>query len=135
MASFPSYAPSQRSFKPGTYPQRSYRSLAGVVVKRTFGNRLSQATLSLAFDNVADSVATSILNHYRTQTASNQRFKVGTTTMGGMDANLIALADGTADSLRWEYESPPEVQSIRPGVSSLTVSLLGEIRDPMTDDL
>ena len=134
MAAFPSFTPSSRSFTPGIYPQRSYRSLAGVVTKRTFGNAPSQSTLDMTFENVADSTATAILDHYRSQTAINKRFQLSAITMGGMDAGLLAIANGTIDNLRFEYKDAPSVQSVRPGRSSVNVSLIGEIRDPRSDD-
>ena len=133
MAAFPSFTPSQRSFKPGIYPQRSYRSLSGVVTKRTFGNSPSQATLEMSFNNVPDSTAASIIAHYNSQTAANRRFLVGN-TLGGIDASLTDYANGNENNLRWEYSGPPEVQSVRPGRSTITVSLIGEIRDPRSDD-
>ena len=134
MATFPAYAPSRRQFNPGTYPQKSYRSLAGVVVKRTFGNRPSGATLSLDFNNIADDKVVAILNHYRSQTAVNRRFRITATTMAGLNSNLTALADGSIDNLRWEYNQAPSVESVRPGVSRVQVQLIGEIRDPASDD-
>ena len=134
MAAFPSFAPTSRSFTPGIYPQRSYRSLSGVVIKRTFGNAPSQATLDMNFDNVADSTVAAIINHYRNQTAVNRRFQLSAITMGGMDSSLVSIANGTVDNLRFEYKDPPSVQSIRPGRSSVSVSLIGEIRDPRSDD-
>jgi hypothetical protein len=132
MAAFPSFIPTSRSFKPGIYPQRSYRSLSGVVTKRTFGNVPSQATLDMTFDNVADSTAASILIHYHTETAANRRFLIDNTL--GIEELLGDFINGSDHNLRWEYASPPEVQSIRPGRSSITVSLIGEIRDPRSDD-
>jgi hypothetical protein len=134
MATFPAYAPSRRQFNPGTYPQKSYRSLAGVVVKRTFGNRPSGATLSLDFNNIADDKVVAILNHYRDQTAINRRFRITATTMAGLNSSLTALVDGSIDNLRWEYNQPPSVDSVRPGISRVQVQLIGEIRDPASDD-
>ena len=134
MAAFPSFVPTSRNFTPGIYPQRSYRSLSGVVTKRTFGNAPSQSALEMNFDNVADSTATAIINHYRSQTAINKRFQLSAITMGGMDSGLVSIADGTIDNLRFEYKEPPSVQSVRPGRSSISVSLIGEIRDPRSDD-
>ena len=134
MATFPSYAPSQRQFNPGTYPQKSYRSLSGVVVKRSFGNKPSAATLSLSFDNISDIKVVAILGHYRSQTSVNRRFKLSATTMAGISTELVALVDGSADNLRWEYARPPSVESVRPGASRVQVELLGEIRDPASDD-
>jgi len=134
MATFPAYAPTSRQFNPGSYPQKSYRSLAGIVVKRSFGNKPTDATLRLDFNNIDDTKVVAIINHYRTQTAANQRFKVTATTMAGLSTSLTALADGSADNLRWEYSQPPAVESVRPGVSRVQIQLLGEIRDPASDD-
>lgn len=134
MATFPSYVPTDRRFAPGTYPQRVYRSLAGVTARRTFGDRPYGASLELNFNNVSDAVTTAIINHYRSQTQQNKRFKVSNTTMGGLATELQTLMDGTADNLRWEYSQPPDVESVRPGLSRVSVSLTGEIRDPNTDD-
>jgi hypothetical protein len=134
MADFPSYAPSSRSFSPGLYPQKSYKSLSGYVVKRTFGDRPSSAKLDLEFSNITDDKVVGILNHYRSQTARNARFKVSSKVLTGLSGDLAQIAGGALDDLRWEYEAPPQVQSIRNGVSSVRVSLLGEIRNTFTDE-
>lgn len=134
MATFPALTPTARSFKPGTYPQRTYRSLAGVVVRRTFGNSPSGATLDLSFDNVSDAIVASVIDHYRSQTAANQRFNLNATVTAGMDATLAARANASIDGLRWEYDGPPEVESVRPGINKMRVALIGEIRNPQLDD-
>ena len=134
MADFPSYAPSSRSYSPGIYPQKSYKSLSGYVVKRTFGDRPSSAKLDLEFSNISDDKVVAILNHYRAQTARNARFRLSTKVLTGLNSSLQQLASGSADDMRWEYESPPQVQSVRGGVSSVRVSLLGEIRNTFTDE-
>ena len=133
MAAFPSFTPSQRSFKPGIYPQRSYRSLSGVVTKRTFGNAPSQATLEMSFDNIPDITANSIISHYHSQTTQNQSFKLGTPILN-LSTALNTLAVGYDSNLRWEYANPPEVTLVRPGITNVSVSLIGEIRDPRSDD-
>ena len=75
MANFPPVKPTSRSFKPGVYPQKAYRSLNGAVVKRTYGNKPYGATLDLSFDNIPDASAVAIVDHYRTQTAANSRLE------------------------------------------------------------
>lgn len=134
MADFPSYAPSSRSFSPGAYPQKSYKSLSGFVTKRTFGDKPFGAKLDLEFSNISDDKAAVILDHYRYQTARNARFRLSAKVLSGLSANLKQLADGSVDDLRWEYESPPQIQSVRPGFSSVRVSLMGEIRNIFTDE-
>lgn len=178
MAHFPPITPTSRSFTPGIYPQRSYRSLSGVVTKRTFGNSPSQAKLDLSFDNITKLQAAIIVAHYRQQTGFNRRFLIYAETLG--DMNYMDFADnyvkdytdliddynshykpagqsmdyygvghftkygqyenrqiaskGTIENVRWEYAQPPDVQSIRPNIMAVSVSLVGEIRDHKSDD-
>lgn len=133
MANFPAITPTSRTFKPGVYPQKAYRALNGVVTKRTFGNSPYNAELELRFDNIPDTTTASIINHYKTQTAANQRFLFSTNVTAGMDTTLAALATASGDGLWWEYAGPPAVDSVHPGRSSVSVSFVGEIRDPKQD--
>lgn len=134
MATFPSLTPTSRSFKPGVYPQKQYRALSGAVVKRTYGNSPYGATLQLEYRNIPDSSATTLVDHYRNQTAANQRFLLSANVIAGMTGNLGQRANASLDNLRWEYGEPPEVSTVRPGFSTVRISLIGEIRDPRTDD-
>ena len=133
MAVFNPGIPTAINFKPGVYPQRSYRSLSGVVTKRTFGNAPSQATLEMSFDNISDTTANGIINHYHSQTTQNQRFKLGTPILN-LSTALLTFVQGYDLNLRWEYANPPEVTLVRPGITNVFVSLIGEIRDPRSDD-
>ena len=137
MADFPNYTPSSRNFEPGVYPQRSYRTLSGINVKRTFGNQPFGAKLEMEFANVGNDAVEAILNHYKTQTAANERFNVYSTTttkpLAGVGSTVRGyLLDTT--TLRWEYESPPRVQSVRSDLYTISVSLVGEILNKGLDD-
>lgn len=133
MAVFPSLTPSSRNFTPGVYPQREYRALSGAVVKRTFGNKPYGAKLKLEYENVPDSTAVTLINHYQLQTSTNSRFTLSTNVTAGMSSSLATLASASADNLRWEYAEPPEVSSVRPGFSTVRITLNGEIRNPQLD--
>lgn len=134
MATFPALTPSSRNFAPGVYPQKVYRSLSGNVRKRTFGNSPYGATLELEYQNVPDATAVTLLNHYKSQTAANSRFALSPNVTAGMSDSLATLASASVDNLRWEYSRPPEVRSVRPGFSTVRISLAGEIRNPQFDD-
>ena len=134
MAAFPSITPTGRSFRPGVYPQKTYRALSGAVVKRTYGNSPYGAQLDLEFDNVPDATVVILLDHYRSQTAANSRFSLSASVTSGMSSTLAARANASIDGLRWEYANPPEVQTVRPGYNNVRVSLAGEIRNPRLDD-
>ena len=133
MAFFGNVIPTAINFKPGVYPQRSYRSLSGVVTKRTFGNAPSQATLDMSFDNVSSQVADGIISHYHFQTLRNFRFTISDSILN-LSTALHTFAYDYDSNLRWEYANPPEVTIIRPGICSVNVSLVGEIRDPKSDE-
>lgn len=137
MATFPAFTPNERSFKPGVYPQRTYRSLSGVLVRRTFGSLPYGAQVELSYNNVPDDTVAQILNHYHTQTAANERFNLPTNVTAAINNSVIEPAFGTTaetGNLRWEYAEPPAVDSVRNGIYRLRVVLNGEIRDPNTDD-
>ena len=134
MANFPSITPSGRSFKPGVYPQKTYRSMAGVVIKRTYGNSPYGAQLQLDFDNITDASVVTIIDHYRSQTAANRRFNLSTAVTAGMSTALASRANASLDGLRWEYADAPDVQSVRPGINKVRVTLTGEIKSPSLDD-
>jgi hypothetical protein len=134
MAAFPSYIPTRRNFTPGIFPQKSFRTLGGTVAKRTFGNVAYGAKLELEFTNIIDDTVQAIIAHYQYQTQRNQRFQLPDTVIAGMN-NSLATSVKAVSTLRWEYESPPAIESIFPGISVVSLTLIGEIRDPKTDDV
>lgn len=134
MAVFPSYIPTRRNFTPGIFPQKTFRTLGGVAAKRTFGNVAYGAKLELEFTNITDDKVQAIIAHYQFQTQRNQRFQLPDTVVAGMSASL-ATSVKAVTTLRWEYESPPAIESIFPGISVVSLTLIGEIRDPKSDDV
>ena len=134
MAAFPSVTPTSRNFKPGAYPQKTYRSLSGVMVRRTFGNQPFGASMDLEFENIPDATVVTLLDHYRSQAAANKRFQLSSNITAGMSSALATRANASIDNLRWEYSQPPEVSSTRPGFNTVRINLTGEIRDPRLDD-
>ena len=133
MAVFPSHIPTRRNFTPGIFPQKTFRTLGGVAAKRTFGNVAYGAKLELEFTNITDDKVQEIIAHYQYQTQRTQRFQLPDSIVAGMN-NALAASVKAVSTLRWEYENPPAIESIFPGISVVSLSLIGEIRDPRTDD-
>lgn len=137
MAAFPSLTPTARRFTPGIYPQRSFRTLSGVVARRTFGNLPYGAKLELEYSNVPDATVNTLLDHYHSQTAANARFRLSSNVTVAMSSDVADEVTGLSanrGNLRWEYEQPPQIESVRPGRYNVSISLLGELRDVQTDD-
>ena len=137
MSTFPSVTPTSRRYSPGNYPQKTYRSLSGIAIRRTYGNAPYGASLDLEYKNISDVTVNTLLDHYHSQTAINKRFQLSTAVTAGMGTDLRdEVRSLTADrgNLRWEYAQAPQIESVHPGLSVVRITLTGEIRDPNTDD-
>lgn len=137
MAAFPSLTPTSRRFTPGVYPVKVYRTLSGIAARRTFGDLPYGAKLELEYRNVPDATVNTLLDHYHNQTSLNRRFNLSSNVTAGMSSEVAAEVTSTAadrGNLRYQYEQPPQVESVRPGIYNVSISLLGELRDPNTDD-
>lgn len=124
---FPNIAPSSRSYSPGKYPQTEFKSLNGSTSVIRFSARRSDSKLQLGFDNITDNQAASILAHYE-NVNSDWDYATFTTNTGAAGAstslaNYIREVGGSG--LRWRYAEPPQVQSVRPGRSSVTCNFIG----------
>jgi len=137
MSAFPSVTPTSRRYSPGIYPQKTYRSLSGIAIRRTYGNAPYGASLDLEFKNIPDSTVNTLLDHYHSQTAINQRFRLSSNVTAGMSTDVrdeVTSLTANRGNLRWEYAQAPQVESVHPGLSVVRITLAGEIRDPNTDN-
>jgi hypothetical protein len=125
---FPALVPTGRRVKLGEYPTKVYRSMSGATAKRSFGNRAFKYQLTLEFKNILDATAASIVTHYTSVNAGFTRFTLSTQLFDGMDSTLSSQLRAPAGVL-WEYASPPDVESVTKGISTVRVELVGEI-DP-----
>jgi hypothetical protein len=126
MANFPSIRPTARSYTPGQFPIKTYRSLAGATVKRVFGNRAYAHTIELQFENINDSNTKAILDHYYGQYGTYARFALPNDTFSGMNSSLRGVLQNPS-SILWEYAEAPQVESVFNGRSTVTVRLVGEL--------
>lgn len=125
-AQFPTITPTERSFRLGQYPVKSYRSLSGATVKRAFGNRPYGYEIELSFNNIRDESTTELLTHYESTKGGFERFTLPDMLFAGMNATLKSKVQSPTQ-IKWEYVSPPEVVSVITGRSTVRVSLAGEI--------
>ena len=123
---FPAIKPASREFTMGTYPTKTYRSLAGTTVKRSYGNKPSGYQLSVSFENIRDTVLEQILNHYDDTDAGFSRFALPSEIFAGMD-NALRARIQSPNGIRWEYAAPPKVQSVYNGISTVSIDFVGEL--------
>ena len=125
-AQFPGIKPSERSFRLGQYPVKSYRALSGATVKRAFGNRAYGYELQLSFTNITDTVTSQLIDHYTGTNGGFERFTLPAELFAGMDATLTSKIQSPTQ-IKWEYTDPPDVQSVISGRSTVKITLAGEL--------
>jgi hypothetical protein len=123
---FPAIRPTEREFTLGTFPTKSYRALSGATVKRSFGNKPYGYQLMLVFSNIPDDITNQLLQHYEATLAGFNRFKIPNRVFSGM-TNEVQSRIQSPYNIRWEYASPPTVQSLYRRISTVTINLIGEI--------
>ena len=126
---FPPVKPTGRSYTPGAYPTAEFKALNGATTRMLYGNRRSDAELSLEFSNITDGNAALILRNYErvTPTADWVSFTNATGSAGASAALAAYLEESGGSGLRWRYEGPPEVRSVSPGRSTVQVKFIGQL--------
>lgn len=121
-----SIQPTSRGYSPGDYPVKTYNAINGAEVRILYGSTPYNMTLDLTYENITDSEADQFLTHYYEVQGTYQTFEIPST------ANTFAGWTGGADSLNrassgaiWRYSEPPQQQTVRPGISTVNVRLVG----------
>ena len=128
---FPSIKPSSRTFTPGMYPQTEFIAQNGAKTVIMYGDKQVDAKLTLNFTNISDSQAFAILENYRQVNSIYDyvTFKQnsgvagiggdGHTMPDGSLGNLAAYVDAVPLGLRYRYDGPPTVTSVKPNISNV----------------
>lgn len=129
---FPTVQPTGRSFVAPTWPTKTQASQSGVITRRLWGSRPSSARLRLRFDNINDTSTTEILSAYNTAKGSVDSLTLPSIIFKGASAGLQQWLDASATGagLLWCFSegTSPQVESVAPGRSNVTVELTAELR-------
>lgn len=116
---FPSLVPTSRSFEPGDWPIKRFESQSGVEVRILYGSQRIGAKLELGYDNITDAEAQQFLTDYDSQIGTLRTFTVPSAVTRGTSVSMTA-----PPQTKWRYDAQPSVSSVRPGVSSVRVTLV-----------
>lgn len=118
---FPALTPTGRQFTPGDFPNKRFNSQSGAEVRILYGSLRTNASLSLSFANVTDANVELFLDDYSDQLGTFRTFTLPSAVFDGWTgtASKIDAPSGT----KWRYDSEPQIQSVRPGISTVTVKL------------
>ena len=127
---FPAITPSSRKFVPPKWPTKAFVSQAGTTTRRLYGSKPAQADLQLTYRNITDDQASAILDHYQSLKGPMSKAGLPSETWEGASTSLsnqLNVADYS--DVDWYFAAAPTVNSVFPGVSTVQVKLIGEIRD------
>lgn len=116
-------APSSRSFTAGEYPQTVFEAQNGAKSIIRYGNKAVNASLSLGFSNVSDSVVSSILTNYDNVNSDWDYVTFGRSNgLQGIEESVLRnkVRDGASSGVKWRYDGPPKVTSVQPGTNNIS---------------
>ena len=115
--------PARRTFKPGTYPVRQFVSQNGATTTVIRGDRISGSTISIEYPLIRDAEVVSVLTLWQTSFGGFRDVALPADAFEGADPDLVATIPSY---LRW-FMDEPEVRSVQPGLSSLTLNFTGRL--------
>jgi hypothetical protein len=149
---FPNIVPSSRKFTMGDYPSVTYRSLSGTIFKRSFGNKQTGYSLDLVFKNIGDNsqlkndsgTLQTLMRHYNAVDGTLESFSLPRKVFSGMmklgakndstsvatnkDNSIKEIIPRAGADIKWRYAAPPQVTSVKFGISTVTIKLIGELQ-------
>lgn len=118
---FPSLTPTGRQFTPGDFPNKRFNAQSGAEIRVLYGARRVNAVLSLSYANVSDANAELFLDDFNAQLGTFRSFTLPLAVFEGWSGTTSKL--DAPSGTKWRYDAEPQVQAVRPGISSVTVSL------------
>jgi len=121
---FPALTPSSRSFDPGNYPVKAYNAQDGAEIRFLYGDKRVAAKLQLTYTNITDANAEEFIDHFDDMNGTFELFDLptGKDALGGWSEETATL--DAPEGSKWRYAQPPQLNSVYPGVSSVTVNLI-----------
>jgi hypothetical protein len=121
---YPTLRPSDRNYTPGDWGIKKFNAASGAEIRLRYGDKRFGAKFALQYKNVPDANAALFLEHYNETLGTYRKFTLPTQVLAGWNGtNYIP----NTSEMQFRYEGPPEVQSVRPGVSTVSVTLLGVV--------
>lgn len=133
---FPNIRPTSRSYTPGEKPKELFRAQNGAVTAVQFGAHRTDSKLNLTFENISDKQAREIFENYDSMSVDGDGNWDYVKFVGGSEASVGAMAGisdtqlrrtiaESAEERKYRYAKAPQITSIFPGLSSVTVELIG----------
>lgn len=124
---FPSIRPTSRSVRLGDFPVKTFRAQNGREYRILYGNKRTGQELELTYENIPDSRANDFFGHYKDMNGTYKTFDIGSDARAGW-APSGTTPFSEPDSSLYRYADAPQITSVRPGISTVTVRLVSVLR-------
>ena len=123
---YPTLTPSSRSIAIGDYPIKKYNAMDGAEIRILYGSEDTNATMQLTYKNITDDLASEFIRHFRSTKGTFERFPVAQEIYDGWDGDTTVGPDQIfrGEKARWRHQKPPTIASVRPGISTVQISLI-----------
>jgi hypothetical protein len=120
---YPTLQPTGREFDPGSYPVKTFRSQSGAESRILYGSKRVDQSLALTYENINDSQAEQFVTHFDEVRGSYDTFTLPAAVRAGWAASSSTIDAVTGAA--WRYDAPPQISSVKPGISTVQVKLVG----------
>ena len=120
ITAFPAIEPSSRAWTPGSQPVKAFSTLSGYESRVMLGSEPIGASLQLSFQNLTESIALAISNHFSTAKGTFETFVLPAAVFAGMTDYSTVAPTGQ----EWRYAAAPSINWVSPGVANVGVSLV-----------
>jgi hypothetical protein len=132
------FTPTSRSYKPGKYPQSQFQATNGATTVVQYGSQCYNSELSMTFANIRDERAAELMDlYYEVNGKWDYLVIEGIEGEAGVDNDPFGAAAGIKDLdlrdqirekdriLKYRFKEPPTLTSVIPGVSTVSMTLVG----------
>ena len=121
---YPTLSPSGRNYTPGDWAQKKYKAMSGAEVRIRYGDQRTEARLTLQYRNITDANAALFLADYNENYGTFKAFTLPVEVLAGWSGSNYVPNTG---AMKYRYNSPPQLQAVRPGITNVSVELVGVV--------
>lgn len=120
---YPAICPRSRRLNPGKYATKTFTAINGASSSRLYGDRAFEASLSLEY-NCYDNQGAALIQCFHSSYGGFLPLELPAEVWAGMGNDLKAQVPSY---LAWKFASEPQVETLFPGRSKITVELIGRL--------
>ena len=115
---FPAIEPTSRTWVAGAPGQGAFTAASGIETRMMYGAQAYGQVLTLNYSNITEDQARLFDTHFAFTRGAFIAFSLAAETYAGMSQQF------SPTNTTWRYSAPPEIESVKPGVHNVSVTLI-----------